>query len=1015
MAGPVMAVRVVATVAELKRALAEGKAEIVTTTAAMQKMAAGFQGDKLKQQAMNIVAGVHEIGGASKLSEAEQARINVTLGKTIEKYRLLGQEAPAAMTALYNATVKTEPPVNRLDAFLGDLQTRALGTAAGFLTADAALGIVSGSWRTLTGFVQGSIQSYADAEAAQKTLTVALRAQGMAAPEVIAQYNGLSVQMQKTTVVSDDMSTKMQGLLVQVGNVMPSQMQAALTASADLSAGLGIDLESATQLVAKAAAGHTETLGRYGVRVDEAKLKSEGFSAVLQAVNGQFGGQAAAQLDTYSGRLQQIANNWDNAKEAVGGAILLDPKLQLLMRTLAQGSEAGATGAERLSGSLQGLLQNSLQLIPVVGGAAATTLKSLTLAADEANKAAAEQAAIMRLAAAGTKDFRVEKAAELDVSTLLWRVKEAGRQQDEQEADAKRKAVAAAKEAADASRRNAEAIAYVTTASKGYEAVVNSIDGSVVEAIKYYRAQGIEMQTLGGLYGLSAAQVKGLTDAEAAEQKMLASLTQRHDDLARALTKVVLLRRQSAEVMDEAGGRTAIGPLAGGANPQLEAVRASLSYRAREFSQNFGAVLKQDLPANIMAAITGGGSVWKAAGSTLGGFLVSDQGIGGTLKKGLTSVLGSSLGGAMSAMLPGIGALAGPLLEKLFSMGGPSEQELAGRTAAANFEKGVAAGLNAQQRAEAGGRSWAMTVIGVRDAYLAVGRTAAEAEAAVEAMWAAERQGPEAVAAVQAGMQTVMDQATRLRQAAAAFGPSQTELRQLATDAQQTYQFMLQSGVYTADQLAAAFKASQEAQARSLGINTEAQKTNLDALQAGLTELTQKRDQLWSQIAAEAPEDVMGVVEAGQRAQLATLDKQMEDQRVQLAAQAEDAAAALEAALASVQGSVQPIIVPIVYDPQPFPGGGAGLNPIPMANGGFGEVTGPTLFLAGEKGRREQVAFSGADRTFADRGFGGGGSDGTVRAIEQLQRTIETQNSRMPQLIGLAVRDAVVGQRGGRR
>ncbi len=1013
MAAPVsLAFRIAVNLAEMRQNLSEAKAQVETTKAAMRSMANSLDGSAMAARAGAMVKVVEDMGGAARLTEQEQKRVNATLTETLAKYKALGQEAPAAMLALHEATTQVEVPVSRLDTFLTDLQANAIGTAAGFVTAEAALGAVSGGFRMLSGFVEGSIQSYADAEAAQKTLTVALRAQGQATPDVIAQYNGLSAQMQKTTVVSDDMSTKMQGLLVQVGNVMPGEMQKALTASADLSAGLGIDLESATQLVAKAAAGHTETLGRYGVRVDEAKLKSEGFSAVLEAVNGQFGGQATAQLDTYSGRLQQIANNWDNAKEAVGGAILLDPKLQLLMRTLAQGTEAGATGAEKLSGSLNGLIEGSLRLIPVVGGPAAQTLHALTLAADEANKAAAEQANIMRLAVAGTKDFRFEKTAELDISTLLYRVKEAGREQDEKDAEAKRAAAEATKRATEENARFAENLKVVLQTSKGYEANVDSINGSVVEAIKYYRAHGVEMQALGEMYGLTSVQVRALTEAETAEQAMLTALTRGNESLAKAMSARNLLQRQSVEVMDEARGRTTVGPMTGGANPQLEAIRASLSVRAREFGQNFAGVLQQQLPVNIMAAITGGGSVWKAAGSTLGGFLVSDQGIGGTLKKGLTSVLGSSLGGAMSAMLPGIGALAGPLLEKLFSMGGPSKQEMAGRDAARNFEKGIAAGLTAEQRAEAGGRSWAMTVIGVRDAYLAVGRTAAEAEAAVQQMWAAERQGPEAVAAVQAGMQGVLDQAGKLRQAAAAFGPSQTELKQMALEAQQTYQYMLDAGVYSAAQLAAAFEDSQQKQARALGINTDAQKKNLDALQAGLTELTQKRDQLWGQIANEAPEDVMGVVEAGQRAQLATLDKQMEDQRTKLAAEAESAAAALEAALASVQGNVQPIIVPIVYDPEPFPGGGGALNPIPMANGGFGEVNGPTLFLAGEKGRREQVAFSGADQTFADRGFPGAGGQDLTR-LQQTMDGIRSDLSRLPQMMGMAVRDQMV-QRGRR-
>lgn len=48
-------------------------------------------------------------------------------------------------------------------------------------------------------------------------------------------------------------------------------------------------------------------------------------------------------------------------------------------------------------------------------------------------------------------------------------------------------------------------------------------------------------------------------------------------------------------------------------------------------------------------------------------------------------------------------------------------------------------------------------------------------------------------------------------------------------------------------------------------------------------------------------------------------------------------------------------------------------TPIPMADGGMGRVTRPTLFLAGENGV-EDYAFSGGGRSFAGGGGGGGGS-----------------------------------------
>ena len=135
---PAMVVRVAASVAELKKNLAEGKVQIETTTAAMQRMATGLSGDKLIQKAHDITAAVQSIGGASKLTDAEIGRVNATLDKAIQKYERLGKEAPPAMVALRDATVQTEKPTSLLDSVVGSLGPKILATfSVGAVTAFA--------------------------------------------------------------------------------------------------------------------------------------------------------------------------------------------------------------------------------------------------------------------------------------------------------------------------------------------------------------------------------------------------------------------------------------------------------------------------------------------------------------------------------------------------------------------------------------------------------------------------------------------------------------------------------------------------------------------------------------------------------------------------------------------------------------------------------------------------------------------------------------------------------------
>src|SRR5262249_34189303 len=149
--------------------------------------------------------------------------------------------------------------------FLANFTEEAAATAAGMLSAQAAMRALEETWRTLTDFVKESVHAYADAQAADVKMEQAMKTQGTATTENIEQYRELAATYQTTTIYSDDLIQKMEALFTQVGDIGPEQMNKALKASTDLASGLGIDLESATMLVAKAAAGHTTTLARYGV------------------------------------------------------------------------------------------------------------------------------------------------------------------------------------------------------------------------------------------------------------------------------------------------------------------------------------------------------------------------------------------------------------------------------------------------------------------------------------------------------------------------------------------------------------------------------------------------------------------------------------------------------------------------------------------------------------------------------------------------------------------------------
>jgi hypothetical protein len=171
----------------------------------------------------------------------------------------------------------------------------------------------------------------------------------------------------------------------------------------------------------------------------------------------------------------------------------------------------------------------------------------------------------------------------------------------------------------------------------------------------------------------------------------------------------------------------------------------------------------QGIPNLIVSAFAGGGDVMKTIGSALGGSLATSLSskVGDFLKGIGGSVLGPALGTAFNAIIPMVGSLLGPLLGKIGGFfkklfGGPSADELAGRELVHKFEANVHAMLNDMQLLEAGNEDWKKTVIGIRDAYMAAGKTEAEALAAAERLWASSRSGAEASKAAIAEIEAVM-------------------------------------------------------------------------------------------------------------------------------------------------------------------------------------------------------------------------------------------------------------------
>jgi len=320
------------------------------------------------------------------------------------------------------------------------------------------------------------------------------------------------------------------------------------------------------------------------------------------------------------------------------------------------------------------------------------------------------------------------------------------------------------------------------------------------------------------------------------------------------------------------------------------------------------------LPELLQRSFTGGGGMsgaFSSFGSMLGGELGGKLFAAGGPLNGLGNKLAGLFGSSLGLALPGIGSVVGSLLgaalPKVWNgikklFGGPSAQEMDGRALEKDFEQSFGTFNN--------------MVESIGAAYRATGRTSEQAQRDVKALLDAEREGPAAVQAWIDRLRAVQAEADALN--------AQTNAATTAT------------------------------------VNAQAEQ-----MQKALDDLAKRRDDLLGSIANEAPEEVMGVIEAQTRGQIAALDAEMEAQRAAMKANAEDGASAAVVAIKDEFSDLE-IHVPIVFDiprvpgfpieqPEPVPGASTGAKVLPfgiqhLAGGGWarGTDTVPAMLTPGE-------------------------------------------------------------------
>jgi len=176
--------------------------------------------------------------------------------------------------------------------------------------------------------IEGVKAAIAD-EKAQTQLALALEnATGATQAQIKATEDSILKMSLATGVADDELRPALGRLVRSTGDTEKAQQL--LAQALDISAATGKPVEAVANSLAKAYDGNTSALGKLGVGLSTAELKTMSFEQVQGRLTQLFGGAAAANADTYAGRIARVKVAFDEAKETVGVALL--PILDKLLK-----------------------------------------------------------------------------------------------------------------------------------------------------------------------------------------------------------------------------------------------------------------------------------------------------------------------------------------------------------------------------------------------------------------------------------------------------------------------------------------------------------------------------------------------------------------------------------------------------------------------------------------------------------------------------------------------------------
>jgi hypothetical protein len=195
---------------------------------------------------------------------------------------------------------------------LGDFSKKA-GIA--FAAAGAAAAVYAGKL-----LVDGVKAAVADQAAQEKLATTLRNVTGATNNQIKSVEDYITKTSLAYGVTDDELRPSLERLARATNDV--KKAQELQTLAIDIAAGSGKSLETVSNALAKAQEGNTTALGKLGVGLSNAQLKTLSMDEITKKLGDTFENQASVKAETFQGKMDRLKIAFDEGKETVGKFVL---------------------------------------------------------------------------------------------------------------------------------------------------------------------------------------------------------------------------------------------------------------------------------------------------------------------------------------------------------------------------------------------------------------------------------------------------------------------------------------------------------------------------------------------------------------------------------------------------------------------------------------------------------------------------------------------------------------------